>query len=201
MGEEQELQKRREQFRKDRRSQAKWYESLNLYAEAMRIYRSIDDSDNIRRLEEKMREEYGENARKLEKMGKYQEAANLYYLIGDMKSVGRMKRSKPDLVIIYDEEEGGLAKLASGLDHFGPAPEESEDYFMKPNPADDFELDIDGEGKPAEETAGIKEARNGKAIPVKMPKNMKKMRFCPYCGERISTRKDPKFCPFCGDEL
>ncbi len=200
MGDEEELREREMTFVNDRRNQARWYESLNLYAEAMKIYRSIDDKENIQRLSSKMKDEYGNNAAKLESMGKFQEAANLYYLIGDMTGVGRMKKMKPDLVIIYDEEGGGLAQVAVGL-----AQDDTEldpdRYFSKPNPVDDFEVDENGEVVVSETPQEDLTPMGRKGVPLKMPKNMKKMRFCPYCGERINTKKDPAFCPFCGEEL
>lgn len=206
MSDEKELQEREMTFIKDRRDQAKWYESLNLYAEAMKIYRSINDEENINRLSIKMNEEYAKNAQEMEKKGKFQEAANLYYLIGDKEGLGRMKKLKPDLVIVYDEEGGGLAQVVQKL---GSSDDEvpGDEYFTRPNPADDFEMRTDENGNVTE----VKDVQKGpdeditpmgrKGVSIKMPKSMKKMRFCPYCGERINTKNPPKFCPFCGDEL
>jgi hypothetical protein len=202
MSDEQELREREKTFIEDRKNQAKWYESLNLYAEAMKIYRAIDDEENITRLSIKMNEEYAKNAKELERKGKFQEAANLYYLIGDKEGVGRMKNLKPDLVIVYDEEGGGLAQVVKKL---GSTEEEvsGEEYFTRPNPSDDFEIETDeiGNGESKEGSDEEVTPMGRKGITVKMPKSMKKMRFCPYCGERINTKNPPKFCPFCGDEL
>ncbi|MBN1539877.1 MAG: zinc ribbon domain-containing protein [Candidatus Thermoplasmatota archaeon] len=190
----------------DRRSQAAWYESLHLYAEAMKIYRAIEDDGNIQRLTMKMKEEYSGNAGKMERSGKFQEAANLYYLLGDKDGVERMKKFKPDLVILYDEEEGGLAKIAMGL---GPTETDTdgEMFFRRPNPSErttreerqEDQKGTIGEAETSEEIDLTPMGRKG--ISVKMPLGVKKMRFCPYCGERINTKKNPKFCPFCGDEL
>jgi len=149
MSDEDELREREQTFLQDRRNQAKWYESLNLYAEAMKIYKSIKDEDNIQRLSSKMSTEYTKNALQLEKMGKFQEAANLYYLIGDLEGVGRMKKLKPDLVIIYDETGGGLAQVAKELGST-ETDETGEEYFSKMNPGDDFEGGLmirEGKGK------------------------------------------------------
>ncbi|MGA1873060.1 MAG: hypothetical protein ACMUHY_05255 [Thermoplasmatota archaeon] len=205
MSDEEELRQREKTFIEDRRNQAAWYESLNLYAEALRIYRSIDDEENIRRLSEKMKSEYSDNARKLERMGKFQEAANLYFLIGDKEGVGRMKKMKPDLVIVYDEEGGGLAQIAKGLGITDGETVE-EDYFTRPNPSTEQdgapEGDIVTEAEPVDpEAEGATTPMGRKGVQVKMPVGVKKMRFCPYCGERINTKGTPKFCPFCGDEL
>jgi hypothetical protein len=207
MSDEDELREREQTFLKDRRNQAKWYESLNLYAEAMKIYRSIKDDENIKRLSAKMAGEYTKNAVELEKTGKFQDAANLYYLIGDMEGVGRMKKQKPDLVIIYDESGGGLAQVAKELGST-ESDESGEEYFSRMNPGDDFEMEEDENGTVREMLEiDIESPDEGvtpmgrKGVPVKMPKSVKKMRFCPYCGERINTKKNPKFCPFCGDEL
>ncbi len=207
MSDEEELREREKTFTEDRRNQAKWYESLNLYAEAMRIYRSIKDDENIERLSIKMKEEYAQKAKLMEKTGKFQEAANLYYLIGDNEGIGRMKKLKPDLVIVYDTEGGGLAQVAKELGS-SEDDETGEDYFSRPNPGDDLEVDTDDEGKvrleKVEDLEDIDDdvtPMGRKGVPVKMPKSMKKMRFCPYCGERINTKKTPKFCPFCGDEV
>jgi len=204
MSDEEELREREKTFIEDRRNQAKWYESLNLYAEAMKIYKAIDDKENMERLSGKMKEEYTLNARKLERMGKFQEAANLYFLIGDKDGLGRMKKMKPDLVIVYDEEGGGLAQIAKGLE-----PTEGEDvddkYFTKPNPSaeegEKIEEETVSEAEPVEMTDSEITPMGRKGVQVKMPVGGKKMRFCPYCGERINTKKNPKFCPFCGDEL
>jgi len=200
MEDEEMLMERERTFQNDRRDQAKWYESLNLYAEALNIYRSIDDEENIQRLSLRMKAEYGENAQKLESVGRFQEAANLYYLIGDMAGVGRMKKMKPDLVIVYDEEGGGLARVAEGLGN-DDSDLDPEGFFSKPNPQEEFEAT--GKEEEVESTPSPDELTpmGRKGIPLKIPKNMKKMRFCPYCGERINTRKDPAFCPFCGEEL
>jgi len=203
MSDEEELKEREKTFIDDRRNQATWYESLNLYAEAMKIYKAIDDKENIDRLSVKMNEEYTLNARKLERMGKFQEAANLYFLIGDKDGVGRMKKMKPDLVIVYDEDGGGLAQIAKGL---GPSEGDTVDekYFTKPNPTHEGR---EGEGEAISEAEPIEAVDDDvtpmgrKGVQVKMPVGVKKMRFCPYCGERINTKKSPKFCPFCGDEL
>ncbi len=200
MGDEEELRQRQEKLIEDRKGQAKWYESLNLYAEAMKIYNDIKDEENIHRLSIKMKNEYGKTAQKLENTTKYQEAANLYYLIGDLDSVARMKKKKPDLVIIYDEEEGGLAQIAKDMMDKTPALEDDR-YFEKPNPADEFEVNEDGEEIDPENGDKELTPMGRRGIQVKMPKNMKKMRFCPYCGERVNTKKSPKFCPFCGEEL
>lgn len=203
MGDEEDLRERQEAYKNDRKDQAKWYESLNLYAEALRIYRSIEDQGNIRRLEDKMKAEYGKEAVKLEGQGSFQQAANLYYLIGDHASVGRLKKMKPELVIIYDEEGGGIADVASGIGMDDERVDDDPGLFTKQN--EEFEIDTDDvqmkdevDRTPEEKQAPI---IGRKGVPIKMPKNHKKMRFCPYCGERISTRKEPKFCPFCGDEL
>ncbi|HHD16282.1 MAG TPA: zinc ribbon domain-containing protein [Euryarchaeota archaeon] len=195
---EQMLREREEALRKDRKKQAEWYESLNLYAEALRVYETIRDEQNIKRLRMKMREEYGKNALKMEESGRFQDAANLYYLIGDHASVGRMKEKKPDLMIFYDQESGGLARLASTLapqDDF----EERDDLFQKPN-VDREEREKETDGRSPEENASDIRTTE-KRYPVKIPKERKKARFCPYCGEEISTRKEPRFCPFCGEEL
>jgi hypothetical protein len=208
MGDEKDLRERQETYLNDRRQQAKWYESLNLYAEALRIYKAIKDTENISRLQQKMKEEYGKQAGKLEKTGEIQQAANLYYLIGDLVSVGRLKKIKPDLVIIYDREGEGLAKIATDLET-GKDITDPNTFFSKQNVSDDFEMNIDEYDtiiKEGEQTPDIsdnieKEVVGSKGVPVRMPKNKKKMRFCPYCGERITTKRESKFCPFCGDEL
>lgn len=203
MSDEKELKEREKAYLSDRRDQAKWYESLNLYAEAMKIYRNINDEENIKRLSIKMNEEYAKNAMEMEKKGKFQEAANLYYLIGDKEGVGRMKKLKPDLIIVYDEEGGGLSQVVQKL---GSSDEEvsGDEYFSKPNPGDDFEVESDENGD-VKVVGGESEEdvtpMGRKGVAVKMPKSMKKMRFCPYCGERINTKKVPQFCPFCGEEL
>lgn len=193
------LREREQTLKADRRKQAQWYESLNLYAEALKIYEDIHDTDNINRLREKMRGEYSLNAKKLEKQGRYQDAANLYYLIGDLNSVSRMKKLKPDLVILYDSEGGGLAKLASGLGS-RDIEAEQDDYFERMNEEDEEGSSDEVSVKKSAE--GVKEGISSgrKGIPVKMPKNRKK-RFCPYCGEEITTRKEPRFCPYCGEDL
>ncbi|MFO8050166.1 MAG: zinc ribbon domain-containing protein [Thermoplasmatota archaeon] len=193
MGDEEDLQERQEKFLKDRRDQAKWYESLNLYPEALKIYRSIEDTVNIDRLEKKMGAEYGREALRLEKEGNIQQAANLYYLIGDHASVGRLKSQQPDLVIYYDEEKGGLARMDTDTD-------DADGFFEKQNIPDDVE-NVDNEKSTVFENSDKEKRIKKRKVPVKMPKNPKKMRFCPYCGERISTKKEPRFCPFCGDEL
>jgi tetratricopeptide (TPR) repeat protein len=194
------LKEREETLKNDRRRQAEWYESLNLYAEAMRIYESIRDSENIERLKEKMRTEYGKNANILEKQGRFQDAANLYYLIGDHHSVGRMKELDPNLVILYDSEGEGLAKLAGSLDDLSQRGGDV-DLFSEPNKEE--------EEDPAE--AEPKEDIPKKEIPIKKPAKRKeiqvpasrekRIRFCPYCGEELSTRKEPRFCPYCGEDL
>jgi hypothetical protein len=117
-----------------------------------------------------------------------------------MEGVGRMKKMKPDLVIIYDEDGGGLAQVALGLGQ-DDSELDPERYFSKPNPADDFEVDENGEVAEPDTSSEEKTPMGRTGVPLKMPKNMKKMRFCPYCGERINTKKDPAFCPFCGEEL
>jgi hypothetical protein len=204
MSDEQELKERERTYIEDRKNQAKWYESLNLYAEAMKIYRNIDDEENIKRLSITMNEEYAKNAKDLERRGKFQEAANLYYLIGDKGGVGRMKKLKPDLIIVYDEEGGGLAQVVKKL---GSSDEEvsGDEYFTRPNPSEDFEVvsDENGEGMVVKEESEDEDVTpmGRKGVTIKMPKSMKKMRFCPYCGERINTKNPPKFCPFCGDEV
>ncbi|MEA3557748.1 MAG: hypothetical protein U9R75_00680 [Candidatus Thermoplasmatota archaeon] len=208
MGDEKDLRERQETYLNDRRQQGKWYESLNLYAEAMSVYRAIKDTENINRLQQKMKEEYGKQAGKLEKIGEIQQAANLYYLIGDHVSVGRLKKVKPDLVIIYDREGEGLSKIAADLET-GKDAADPNIFFSKQNISGDFEMKIDEHGDVVDEEERTpdrpdnvkKEVVGSKELPVKMPKNKKKMRFCPYCGERINTKKEPKFCPFCGDEL
>ena len=207
MSDEKELKARERTYLADRRNQAKWYESLNLYAEAMKIYRSINDEKNINRLSIKMNEEYAKNAKELEKKGKFQEAANLYYLIGDKEGLGKMKNLKPDLVIIYDEEGGGLSQIVQKL---GSSDDDvtGDDYFTRPNPTDDFEMESDENGNVKVKKENDQKRSDEdvtpmgrKGVSVRMPKSMKKMRFCPYCGERINTKSSPKFCPFCGDEL
>jgi hypothetical protein len=187
------LREREETLRKDRIKQAKWYESLNLYAEALRIYRTIEDPDNIKRLEGKMREEYGKQALRLERQGRYQDAANLYFLIGDSNGVGRMRKMKPDLVILYDKESGGLARIASSLGGLEEV-EEQEDHFSQPN-VEEVEAPVEASEEPPMESKIVK-----KKVPVKVPKG-KRMRFCPFCGEEIATKKEPAFCPYCGEDI
>lgn len=197
LNEDEKLLKERElTLRNDKRRQAEWYESLNLYAEAMKVFESIQDQENIVRLREKMRKEYGKNARSLEDNGRFQDAANLYYLIGDNSGVRRMKELKPDLVILYDSENGGLAKLASTLDEIGPD-DDGEDLFSKPN------VEEDGgemEEKPKKRDIPIKKPAKKKEILIPTASE-KRIRFCPYCGEELTTKKEPRFCPFCGEDI
>lgn len=200
MDDEEELKKREEELRRDRINQAKWYESLNLFAEALRIYKSVGDSENMDRVEKRMNRDYSEKAKELEDRGRYQEAANLYYLIGDNANVDRMRERKPDLVIHYDEESGGIAQLASDIyqkDRVGA----TSDEFYRPNTGSVEEISPNGD------EVGIldvereeKSESSRKKLPVKMPRK-KPMRYCPYCGENIVTKREPKFCPYCGEEL
>jgi len=183
MGDEEELEERDREMRRDRIEQARWYEKLNLYHEALRIYRSIQDEENIERLAGKMRSQYGEKAKQLESAGKYQEAANLYYLINDRSSLKRIKGIKPDVVIFYDEEAGGLSQLAADVNGGGDV---GGEYFSTPNEEEAME-DVEEEPR--------------KKLPVKMPKGRPQMRYCPYCGQAITTKGTPKFCPYCGDEI
>lgn len=182
---------REETLKKDRRKQAEWYEKLNLFAESLRIYESIDDRDNVQRIKRKMNASYGTKASELESQGRYQEAANLYYLIGDHASVGRMKKIMPDLLIIYDSEGEGIRRLASNLDD--RKVDSNIDHFMKPNPGSGEEIEEENPKGP-----GVVIGKKG--VPVKIPKSKRK-KFCPYCGEDIQTRKEPVFCPYCGEEL
>ena len=198
MSEGEDTMEREMKLKKDRLDQAKWYESLNLYAEALRIYRTLGSEQDVKRLEERMREEYSKNAKRLEMDGRYQDAANLYFLIDDNAGVKRMKGLKPDLVIIYDKEEGGLAKLASTL-RKDEGQLISEDYFSKPNISPEERIRPQKEEKV--EAPEERPAPGGKGVPVKMPLKKRAIRFCPYCGESVLTKKEPKFCPYCGEDL
>jgi hypothetical protein len=192
MGDEEDLRERDEELRMDKIEQAKWYESLNLLAEALKIFKSVGDTDNEMRLKRKMVAQYGKKASELESGGRYQDAANLYYLIGETEAVDRMKKYDPDLVIMYDEDAGGIAQLASYIYAGGETVAEGDSFF-KPNvnlnASEDSVID-DMKESDAEK----------KSLPVKMPRK-NPMRFCPYCGESILTKKEPSFCPYCGEEL
>ncbi len=190
------LREREETLKSDRSKQAKWYEDLNLYAEALRVYRSISDKENIDRLISKMKDDYSMNASKLEKQGMFQDAANLYYLIGDHHGVARMKKRMPDLVILYDKEGGGLSQLASSLGDMNEV-EEKDDLFHQPNVTEEKSAEVKRSNE-IEEPPGVVIGKKG--VPVKMPIGKKK-KFCPYCGDEISTKKEPRFCPYCGEDL
>ncbi|MGA1820890.1 MAG: hypothetical protein ACMUIG_00020 [Thermoplasmatota archaeon] len=201
MSDDEELKDRELEIKRDKVNQAKWYESLNLYTEALRIYTSINDKENEERVRKKMVDGYSRKAVELEKMGRYQDAANLFYLIGDSESVGRMKEMDPNLVILYDEKSGGLAQLAENI--YSRAPGDLEDRsFFKPNERDDTRPEPpEVEPHVAEMVIedGVVKGKNG--MKVKMPKGNRSVRFCPYCGESLITKKEPKFCPYCGEEL
>ncbi len=205
MGDEEDLREREKELRKDKIDQAKWYESLNLYKEALKIFESLKDSENISRLRKKMSDEYSEKARELEAAGKYQEAVNLFFLIGDDGGVARIKKLKPDVVIIYDKESNSISKLAESIE----APEGKEvgdEHFRAPNAGDKLVID-EGEDPPVPDERrsqmviedGVVKGKEG--LPVKMPKGIRPVRFCPYCGESLITKKEATFCPFCGEEL
>lgn len=192
MGDEEDLRERNDTIAKDRIAQAKWYESLHLYAEALRIYESIKDENNVMRLKEQMADEYRVKARDFEASGKLQEAANLFYLIDDREALERIKSRKPDVVILYDKEAGGLSQLAGNI-NMPVKGNVDEIAFRSPNSPDEEE---------AEEPRKAAPNGNGsKGLPVKMPKGKPSFRYCPYCGESVMTKKDPKFCPFCGEEF
>ena len=200
MDDEEELRKRDEELRKDKIEQAKWYESLNLYYEALRIYRSIEDTENVNRIERKMEDDYSSKALELERRGRFQDAANLYFLIGNTEDVERMRRKKPDLVIHYDKESGGIAQLASEIYKTKNGTLEKEDFFRPNEPSLEDKSGSDSE----KGVSTYSDKNNGdkvkEKLPVKMPRK-KPMRFCPYCGETILTKKQPLFCPYCGEEL
>lgn len=201
MSDEDELRDRELEIKRDKISQAQWYESLNLYSEALRIYTSIDDRENEERVKGKMAADYSRKAMELEKKGRYQDAANLFYLIGDNESVGRMKEKDPNLMILYDEKSGGLAQLAGNIYSRSPGDVEDRSFF-KPNERDDPNVEVpEVEPHVAEMVIedGVVKGKNG--IKVKMPKANRNVRFCPYCGESLITKKEPKFCPYCGEEL
>ncbi len=192
MGDEEELRERNDTITKDRIAQAQWYESLHLYAEALRIYEMIEDENNVIRLKEKMADEYRTKARDFEAAGKLQEAANLFYLIDDSEALERIKSRMPDVVILYDEKAGGLSQLAGNISTTTGSVDET--VFRSPNSLD--------EGEAKEEPKRPSSNGNGsKGLPVKMPRGKPPLRYCPYCGESVLMRKDPKFCPFCGEEL
>lgn len=193
MGDEEDLLERERALSRDRIAQAKWYESLNLYAEAMRIYRSLKDEDNLSRLKSKISDQYSMKAKDMENVGRWQDAANLYFLVGDSGSVERMRRKDPDLVILYDEKAGGLSQLGISID-LGQDEKIGDRFFKKPN-----------EDEPEKNPSEIQKKDNAPnpgrtGLPVRMPVK-KSIAFCPYCGERIETKKEPKFCPSCGEEL
>jgi hypothetical protein len=193
MGDEEQLNERNEELVKDRIEQARWYESLSLYGEAMRIYRSLKDEENLSRLRAKIASDYRKKASDMEAAGRYQDAANLFFLIGENDSVKRMKEKDPDLVILYDDKAGGISQLGSSLD-LGPEGE-GDRFFRRPN--DEAEPAREAVSKPVEDQAS-QPGRTG--LPVRMPKKAA-ARFCPYCGQSIQTRKEPRFCPSCGEEL
>jgi hypothetical protein len=197
MSDEQELMDRKLTLENDRREQARWLESLNLLAEALRIYTSINDVKNIDRVKSLMVENYGTNARKMESEGRFQDAANLYFLAGDSEGVKRMKERKPDLVILYDSKDGGLAKIAQNLDDLSKA-EDKDVFFSKPNIGQDED---GGQGAQRTAVAAVEQETAQRTIQVKMPKQKKPLSFCPYCGEKLGTAKEPRFCPYCGEEL
>ncbi len=197
MSDEQELLERKLILENDRREQARWLESLNLLAEALRIYTSINDAKNIDRVKNLMAENYGSNARKMEEDGRFQDAANLYFLAGDAEGVKRMKERKPDLVILYDSKEGGLARIAKNLDDLSKA-DAKDDFFSKPNIGQEG---TEGQEAPRTVVPSIDQGPPTKTISVKMPKQRKALSFCPYCGEKLGTAKEPRFCPYCGEEL
>ncbi len=193
MGDEEELRERNNTIAKDRIAQAQWYESLHLYAEALRIYESIKDENNVIRLKEKMADEYRAKARDFEAIGKLQEAANLFYLIDDQEALERIKSRKPDVVILYDKKAGGLSQMAGNI-NTKLAGNVDDTVFRSPNLPD--------EGKEeAEKPAPASNGNGSKGLPVKMPRGKPSFRYCPYCGESVMTKKDPKFCPFCGEEF
>jgi hypothetical protein len=192
MGDEEDLKAREEELKRDKMEQALWYESLNLYGEAMRIYNTLKDTRNIDRLREKISEDYMQKAKDMEMAGRYQDAANLYYLVGDSGSVKRMRTKDPSLVILYDEKAGGLSQLGTGID-LGTDNDGTIPFFKRPNEGPE-----DGQTKARPAETLVKPGRSG--LPVRIPKKQT-ARFCPYCGEQMSTKKEPRFCPFCGEEL
>ncbi|MDG6226029.1 MAG: hypothetical protein QCI82_11030 [Candidatus Thermoplasmatota archaeon] len=193
MGDEEDLMERERALNRDRLEQAKWYESLNLYAEAMRIYRSLEDDENLSRLRSKIADQYSMKAKDMENVGRWQDAANLYYLIGDSVSVDRMRSKDPDLVILYDDKAGGLSQLGFGMD-MDQDDIVGERFFKRPN-------EDEPQGSEPEITKRSAPSPVSKTgLPVRMPAK-RTIVFCPYCGERIQTKKEPKFCPSCGEEL
>jgi hypothetical protein len=196
LGDEEDLKERNAELVKDRMEQARWYESLSLYGEAMRIYRALKDEESIGRLRNRIEADYRKKASDMERAGRYQDAANLYYLIGDSGSVSRMKAKDPALVILYDDKAGGISQLGSGMD-LGKDGEDDR-FFRKPNE----EPERPPEARSVEvEPAPAQAGRTG--LPVRMPKRAapSSNRFCPYCGVEIQTKKEPRFCPSCGEEL
>ena len=170
MDDEEELRKRDEELRKDKIEQAKWYESLNLYYEALRIYRSIEDTENVNRIERKMEDDYSSKALELERRGRFQDAANLYFLIGNTEDVERMRRKKPDLVIHYDKESGGIAQLASEIYKTKNGTLGKEDFFKPNEPASEDRSGSDLE----KNVSAYSDKNNGEGgiekLPVKMPR-------------------------------
>jgi len=170
MGDEEELAERNRDLIRDRKEQAGWYESLNLYAEALRIYSSIKDDENVSRLRKKMA------------------------LAGDLPSVKRMKDREPSLVILYDEKAGGLSQLGTDL-AIGAEAEEKDAYFDRPNEGTDG---VDKSTSDPRDVAVRPQGRTG--LPVRMPVakqarfcpycgerivTKKEPRFCPSCGEEL----------------
>jgi predicted RNA-binding Zn-ribbon protein involved in translation (DUF1610 family) len=196
MGDEDDLRERDVELAKDRIEQARWYESLNLFGEAMRIYRSIKDEENIERLRNRIASDYRKKASDMEKAGRFQDAANLFFIIGDNDSVLRMKGKDPSLVILYDEKAGGISQLGTDLD-LGKD-EEEDRFFKRPNEEPEAQkAPVPGPSGPSEGGA----AQSGRTgLVVRMPKKSAN-RFCPYCGEGILTKKEAKFCPSCGEEI
>jgi hypothetical protein len=193
MGDEEDLKERNEALVKDRIEQARWYESLNLFGEAMRIYKGLKDQENLDRLRLRIASDYAKKAVDMEAAGRFQDAANLYYLIGDTASVNRMRTKDPQLVILYDDKAGGISQLGSDLD-LGSG-DETDRFFLKPNDEPEPEPDVPivvPEREPA--------ATSKTGLPVRKPRKQSN-RFCPYCGDPIQTKKEPSFCPSCGEEL
>lgn len=195
---------REDKLRKDRIKIAKRYEEMRLFDEAIKYYKKLGLSDDVKRVSKIKRDIYVKKAQEYESQEKYKDAARLYENLKMKEDLDRVKKiiGEDD----YNEEPAedistkiGERKTKSKEQDIEIDPETTDlQISQELNEAeDDFEVlsEPDSHTMQAEEVP----VDSIKTTAASEPKKI--FKICPYCGEELNLPKKPNFCPYCEESF
>jgi hypothetical protein len=188
---------REDKLRKDRIKIAKRYEEMRLFDEAIKYYKKLGLSDDVKRVSKIKKDIYVKKAAEYESQEKYKDAARLYENLKMKEDLDRVKKIIGEDEIIEESAEDGSAKEGEMDIEIEPEAADQQVSLELDDDEDNFEIisEPDSHTKQTEEVS----MESIKTTGVKGPKKV--FKICPFCGEELNLPKKPNFCPYCEESF